>query len=130
MNTSTVTPRLPRYVGQGLAIVITATALSSCVAPLPPLPPPVRPVGYVEPVPVAYGAWGIWDTVPVGYVGETYVIDGRHYYGGHHEMGSFNYAGHHYTSRYLVNGRAYYGGHLVHHGDREEHAPHPSHRRY
>lgn len=127
MNTSILSQRRPRYAGYGIAVILTATALSSCVAPLPP---PVRPVGYVEPVRPIYSAWGIWDTVPVGYVGETYVIDGRHYYGGRHEMGSFNYAGHHYTSRYIVNGRAYYGGHLVHHSGGEERAPHPSHRRY
>jgi hypothetical protein len=104
-------------VGATMSVAISAL-LSSCYVPVGPYygGPGVAAVGpyYGGPV-VANVGFGFWNTVPVGYVGETYYLNGRHYYGGFAESGRFYDHGHCYSSRYRANGHYYYGGNLVRH---------------
>ncbi len=92
-------PQPPRKTAL-LALLITAS-IASCVAP--------GPGGGVRYTNVGTG-YGYYDTLPRGYAGEAYLIDGRYYYGGRYETGNFDYQGRRYSDRYYHNDRYYYGG--------------------
>lgn len=64
---------------------------------------------------------GVWTTVPEDYDGDYYVHQNHYYYGGKHEVGEFEWEGHHYKDRYEHEGKWVYGGKWEHHARKHEH---------
>src|SRR3954468_7423902 len=62
---------------------------------------------------------GVWTTVPDDYDGAYYLYNKQYYYGGKHEVGDFDWEGHHYSDRYFHDGKWIYGGKWEHHGRKE-----------
>lgn len=56
------------------------------------------------------GGYTTYTTLPQGYSGNAYLVDGRYYTGGQYQNGSYIYQGRNYNNRYLYNGQYYYGG--------------------
>ena len=90
-----------------LPLLATAgITLTSCIVPGPYGPrvfgPPIVGIG-------------VYDTLPVGYVGDSYWYGGRYYYGGRYESGRYYWHGRYYGNRYSHGGHYYYGGRHEHH---------------
>lgn len=91
-----------------LILPFVAASMTSCVVPVYPEGRAVSTVG------VRYQTY---DTLPRGYVGDTYYYGGHYYSGGRYEQGHYYDHGHVYGDRYYHNGQYYYGGHHEHHSD-------------
>ena len=92
-----------------LTLSIAGLTMTSCVVPGYPDRQVHSSVGV---------SYGIFDTIPETYVGDTYFYGGRYYYGGRYETGRYSDQGHRYTNRYSHNGKYYYGGRQEHHESR------------
>lgn len=57
----------------------------------------------------------VWKAVPEDYEGDYYFHNNQFYHGGRHEVGEYDYEGHHYKDRYEHEGKWIYGGEWKHH---------------